>query len=107
VYSKGKVEHVRILGKVLEKIRKSGLRVNSEKCHLLKREVKYLSHVIDKDGVKTDPLKVEVLKTFAKPKYVKNLRSFLRICNYYRRFIEGYAKKQGFQRSFVERVIQN
>ena len=42
---------------------------------------------------RTDPLKVEALKTFVKPKCVKNLRSFLGICNYYRRFIEGYAKK--------------
>ena len=93
VYSKGKAEHVRILGKVLEKIGKAGLRINPEKCHLLRREVKYLGHVIDKDGVRTDPLKVEALKTFVKPKCVKNLRSFLGICNYYRRFIEGYAKK--------------
>ena len=49
VYSKGKAKHVRILGKVLEKIGKAGLRVNPEKCHLLRREVKYLGHVIDKD----------------------------------------------------------
>ena len=49
MYSKGKEEHVRILGKVLEQIGKAGLRVNPEKYHLLRREVKYLGHVIYKD----------------------------------------------------------
>jgi len=78
VYSNGKAEHVRILVKVLEKIEKEGLRVNPEKCHLLRREVKYLGHVIDKDGVRADPLKLEALKTFVNPNCVKNLRSFFR-----------------------------
>jgi len=93
VFTKDKTEHIETLGIVFRKIKEAGLRINPEKCQLLKREVKYLGHIIDKNGVRTDPSKIEAIKTFTRPKCVKNLRSFLGICNYYRRFIEGYAQK--------------
>ena len=60
---------------------------------LIKKEVKYLSHIIDKNGAGTDPAKTETVRYFGIPKCVKNLRSFLGICNYYRRFIKDYSKK--------------
>ena len=93
VYTKDREQHYIVLNQVLDNIRKAGLRVNPEKCQLLKREIKFLGHIVNEDGVKTDPSKIEAIRTFGKPKCVKNLRSFLGICNYYRRFIKEYAKK--------------
>jgi len=93
IYTKNREEHYVILNNVLKRIRECGLRINPMKCHLLCQEVKFLGHIIDKDGVKTDPSKIDAIKTFERPKCIKNLRSFLGICNYYRRFIEGYARK--------------
>jgi len=93
VYSKSKTEHVQILEKVLKKIKEAELRVNPEKCHFLKKQVKYLGHIIDKEGIKTNPEKIEAIKLFGKPSCTKKLKSFLGICNYYRRFINNYAKK--------------
>jgi len=85
--------HYEVLEKVLERIGRAGLRVTPDKCKLLRTEIKFLGHVVNKDGIKTDPGKIEAIKSFARPKCVKNLRSFLGICNYYRRFIKEYSKK--------------
>ena len=93
VFSEELNQHYVTLGKVLERIQKAGLRVNPEKCNLLRKEVKFLGHVIDKEGIRTDSTKVAAIKNFEKPKCIKNLRSFLGICNYYRRFIKDYSKK--------------
>jgi len=72
---------------------RAGLRINPGKCHILKKEVKYLGHIINKDGIQTDQSKLEAINTFQRPKCIKGLRSFLGIRNYYRRFIKKYAKK--------------
>ena len=93
IFSKSLEQHYEALDKVLDQIGKAGLRINPEKCHILKTEVKFLGHVINDKGIQTDPSKLEAIKTFEKPKCVKNLRSFLGICNYYRRFIKDYATK--------------
>lgn len=86
-------EHYEILGRVIQRIGEAGLRLNPEKCKFLRKEVKFLGHILNKNGIRTDPSKVEAIRTFTRPKCIKNLRSFLGICNYYRRFIKDYAKK--------------
>ena len=93
IFTKSSEHHYEVLEEVLKKIKDAGLRINPEKCHILRQEVKFLGHIINGDGVQTDPSKTEAIRTFQKPKCIKNLRSFLGICNYYRRFIKGYAEK--------------
>ena len=93
VFTESKEEHFEILEEVLERIRQAGLRMNPEKCQVFRTEVKYLGHIISKDGIQTDPSKLTPIQSFERPKCVKNLRSFLGICNYYRKFIKEYAKK--------------
>ena len=68
-----------------------GLKINPEKCHFLKQKTKFLGHIIDEEGVRTDPDKLESIKTFERPKCIKKLRSFLGLCNYYRKFIKNYS----------------
>ena len=60
---------------------------------MLKTEVKFLSHIISSKGIKTDQTKIEAVQKFKIPKCVKNLRSYLELCNYYRLFIEKYSEK--------------
>src|SRR3954463_7821405 len=62
------------------------------KCEFFKESVEYLGHVISKEGIATDPKKVEIIKTWPKPNNLKELQSFLGLCNYYRRFIADYSK---------------
>ena len=93
VFATSMEEHYSRLDKVLERVGKAGLRINPEKCHFLKEELKFLGHIINKSGVQTDPSKTEAIRTFERPQCVKGLRSFLGICNYYRRFIKNYSTK--------------
>ena len=86
-------KHYEVLNEVFSKVEKAGLRINPEKCHILKKEVKFLGHVINGSGIQTDPSKLEAIKSFQRPNCPKSLRSFLGICNYYRRFIKNYANK--------------
>ena len=76
---------------VFERIRNAKLKLKAKKCILFSREVKFLGHVISKDGVKTDPEKVKSIIEWHPPKTVKQVRSFLGMVIYYSRFIPNLA----------------
>jgi len=91
VFSKNQEEHLEHLRKVLDILRKNKLYAKLTKCHFAKEELEYLGHVVGKDGIKVDPRKIETVAKWARPKDVSQLRSFLGLCNYFRRFIQGYS----------------
>ena len=84
-------EMIKNLDQVLEKLSEAGLKLKARKCHLFKQEVEFLGHIISHEGIKTDPKKTEVVRTWPKPETVHSLRSFLGFCSYYRRFIPDFA----------------
>ena len=77
---------------VAQKLQEANLTLEPEKCEFLKKEVCYLGHIISEHGIKPDPKKVEAVKKFLMLKNVKNIREFLGLSGYYRRFIKNYAK---------------
>lgn len=85
-------EHLDNLGQVLSRLRQAGLRLKPRKCHLAKRKVCYLGYVVSSEGVSADPTKVEAVKNFATPTDLRQLRSFLGLASYYRRFIPAFSK---------------
>jgi len=87
IFSRDLNEHLLRLEKVLTRIEDAGLRINPQKCHLLNEETKFLGHIINAEGIKTDQSKIEVITTFERLNCLKQLRSFLGLCNYYRKFI--------------------
>ena len=91
VFSKNQEEHLEHLRKVFDILRKNKLYAKLTKCHFAKEELEYLGHVVGKDGIKVDPRKIETVAKWARPKDVSQLRSFLGLCNYFRRFIQGYS----------------
>ena len=91
VYARTLTEHDEKCRRLFDRLRKAKLSLQPDKCEFLKKEVIYLGHIISKDGVKPNPEKVEAVRNFPRPRNIKNIRQFLGLTGYYRRFIDGYA----------------
>jgi len=92
VYSKSGEEHDEHLRIVLGVLKEKKLFAMLSKCEFWLREVSFLGHVISKGGIVMDPSKVDVVLPWDSPKSVFEVRSFLMLAGYYRRFIEGFSK---------------
>eukprot|EP00112_Aurelia_sp_Birch-Aquarium-sp1_P022168 Seg6151.1 transcript_id=Seg6151.1/GoldUCD/mRNA.D3Y31 product="Retrovirus-related Pol polyprotein from transposon 297" protein_id=Seg6151.1/GoldUCD/D3Y31 len=84
-------EHLTRLRTVLTRLNAAGLSLKPSKCHWAKTEVKYLGHVIDGEGIKPDPSKLLAVKDFPVPENRTEVRAFLVLASYYRRFIPNFA----------------
>ncbi|GAU51685.1 hypothetical protein TSUD_414990 [Trifolium subterraneum] len=92
IYSKSREEHEEHLRLVLQVLKEKQLYANLGKCEFWLEEVKFLGHVISKEGIAVDPSKVEAVVAWERPKTATEIRSFVGLVGYYRRFIEGFAK---------------
>ena len=95
VFSKNFDEHLVHLQQLFERLRSAGLTLKPTKCKFAAKQVKFLGHMISKDGIQVDTDKTKVIDTLPTPKTVKEIRSFLGMCNYYRRFIKSYSTITG------------
>lgn len=92
IYATSLEEHERKYNALIERLRKANLKLQPDKCEFLKTEVTYLSHVISREGVKPDPTKLKAVQQFPRPKTPKNIKQFLGLAGYYRRFIPNFSK---------------
>ena len=92
MFAKTQQEAITRLGTVFQKLREAGLKLQPSKCELFKTSLLYLGHIVSEDGIRTDPKKIEAVLQWPMPVTVTNVRSFLGLTNYYRRFLKGYAK---------------
>jgi transposase InsO family protein len=92
VYSATVSEHIERLDRVFTRLTEHGLQLKAEKCSLFRAEVRFLGHVISKDGIQTDPGKTETIVQWPRPQTLKDLRRFTGFASYYRKFIRGFAQ---------------
>ncbi|GJS63420.1 putative reverse transcriptase domain-containing protein [Tanacetum coccineum] len=92
IYSKNKKEHEEHLKAILELLKKEELYAKFSKCEFWLPKVQFLGHVIDSQGIHVDPAKIESIKDWASPKTPIEIRQFLGLAGYYRRFIKGFSK---------------
>lgn len=85
-------EHLQNLELVLRRFEEANLKLNPEKCHWALNEVGYLGHIVSAEGLRTDPRKIEAVDSWPCPKTIKDVRAFLGLTGYYRKFIRSYAE---------------
>jgi len=91
IFGKTLLEHNQKMRIFLERIENAQLKLQPDKCEYLKPELQYLGHVITKDGVKPNPEKCKSVREFPTPKNQKNVKQFLGLSGYYRKFIPDYT----------------
>ncbi|KAJ9557045.1 hypothetical protein OSB04_011659 [Centaurea solstitialis] len=92
IYSRSKEDHEHHLRLILELLKAEQLYAKFSKCEFWIREVHFLGHVVNKEGIHVDPAKVEAVKKWEAPKTPTEIRQFLGLAGYYRRFIANFSK---------------
>jgi hypothetical protein len=92
VFGKSLDETMNRLKVVFQRLREAKLKLKPKKCVLFQRKVLYLGHVVTSDGIATDPDKVRVIDEWYTPTSVRDVRSFLGLASYYRRYVKGFSQ---------------
>lgn len=107
IASDNEEQHITHLRIVFERLREYGMSVNPAKCILGKEETKYLGHLITPNGLSPLPEKVEAIKLYKKPMIAKDLRRFIAMINFYRRFIPNAVETQMVLQSLIIGNVKN
>jgi hypothetical protein len=92
IFSKTEAEHQAHVRLVYEVLQREKFYVCKAKSSFAQKEIKYLGHIVNEQGIRPDPKKVEAVQTWPVPKNVHDVKSFLGLVNYFQKFIEHYSE---------------
>ena len=91
IFSKNELQHLEHLETVFSCLRKAGLKMKHSKCDFFKKEIHYLGHLISTEGISPLPNKLDCIQHMPAPKNTKEIKQFLGLTGYYRKFVPGFA----------------
>ena len=91
IYSPSFDQHLIHIRSVLDLLKQDDWRIKLSKCSFAQQQLSYLGHVISSDGISTDPAKIDAIVTWPLPSNTKELRSFLGLAGYYRKFVRHFG----------------
>lgn len=92
IFSTSLKEHVRAIKDIFQVLESKNLKIQIDKCNFMKKETEFLGHLITEEGLKPNPNKIEAIKNVGIPKTQREIKSFLGLSGYYRKFVKDYAK---------------
>ena len=92
VFGRNFEEHLNRLELVFQRLSENGLKIKGSKCNFFQKRVSFLGQIISEIGVEVDPKKVRAVKKMKEPSSLKDVRAFLGLVGYYRKFIPGFGK---------------
>ena len=91
IFSKTEEEHLQHLEEIFIRLRKFGLKMKREKCSFFKKHIQYLGHLVSEDGFEPLPEKLESIRKMPAPRTAKEVKQFLGLIGYYRKFVQRFA----------------
>jgi len=92
IFSTSLKEHIQAINEIFQILEKKNLKIQIDKCNFMKKETEFLGHILTKEGIKPNPNKIAIIEKLLLPRTEKQIKSFLGITGYYRKFIKDYAK---------------
>ena len=91
IFSKNELEHLEHLEEIFHRLRQAGLKMKHSKCDFFKSKIHYLGHLISADVISPLPDKLDTIKNMPTPKDAKEIKQFLGLTGYYRKFVPRFA----------------
>ena len=98
--------HLSRLREIFTRLRGANLKIHTKKCSLFQRRVNFLGHVLTETGIEVQPEKTEAVENWPTPRNLTELRSFVGLCLYYRRFIVGFADLAAHLHSLTRKIAR-